>query len=189
MVKLGSELPERERAHLINLLQENVDAFAWSPTDMSGVDPEISQHHLCISPDVRPVKQKPRRLAPERQQVIREEVKRLLVAGFNEEAKYPRWLSNVVLVKKPSGSWRMCVDYIDLNRAIQRIVTPSHRSTSWWTQRPVMPAFLSWTPSPATNQIKMAPEDQQHTTFLTNQGVYFYKVMPFGLKNAGATYQ
>nr|XP_009387907.1 PREDICTED: uncharacterized protein LOC103974748 [Musa acuminata subsp. malaccensis] len=188
-VKVGSELLEHERARLINLLQENVDVFAWSPTDMAGVDLEVSQHHLCISPDARPVKQRPRRLAPERQQVVRGEVERLLAVGFIEEAKYPHWLSNVVLVKKPNGSWRICVDYTDLNRACPKDCYPLPRidqlvdAMAGHARLSFMDAFSGY------NQIRMALEDQQHTAFLTDQGVYFYKVMPFGLKNAGATYQ
>nr|XP_009420585.1 PREDICTED: uncharacterized protein LOC104000295 [Musa acuminata subsp. malaccensis] len=65
-VKIGSELPEQERKQLVGFLQENADVFAWSPSNMTGVDPEVAQHHLNISPDARPVKQKPRRQAPDR---------------------------------------------------------------------------------------------------------------------------
>nr|XP_009395688.1 PREDICTED: uncharacterized protein LOC103980886 [Musa acuminata subsp. malaccensis] len=151
-IRIGSELPEQERRQFIGFLQENANVFAWSPSDMTGVDPKTTQHYLSIAPDARPIKQKPRRQAPDRQLAIHEEVERLLVAGFIEEVKYPRWLSNVVLVKKTNGSWRMCVDYTSLN----------HQNGA---------------------------DDQEHTTFLTDLGVYFYKVMPFGLKNAGATYQ
>ncbi|XP_064940582.1 uncharacterized protein LOC135594090 [Musa acuminata AAA Group] len=128
-VKVGSELPEQEREQLVCLLRENADVFAWSPSDMTGVDPGVAQHHLNIPPDARPVKQRPRQQAPDRQRVIREEVTRLLAAGFIEEARYPQWLSN-------DGTRR------------QRAYDLPHRSR-----------------------------------------VYFYKVMPFGLKNAGATYQ
>ncbi|XP_009419888.2 uncharacterized protein LOC103999771 [Musa acuminata AAA Group] len=188
-IKIGSELPEREQERLVGLLRENADIFAWSPSDMTGVDPEVAEHHLNIPPDARPVKQKPRRQAPDRQRTIQEEVDRLLAVGFIEEAKYPRWLSNVVLVKKHNGSWRMCVDYTSLNSAcpkdcyslpkIDQLVdaTVGHARLSF------MDAYSGY------NQIRMAPEDREHTAFLTDQGVYFYKVMPFGLKNAGATYQ
>ncbi|XP_064947796.1 uncharacterized protein LOC135598185 [Musa acuminata AAA Group] len=56
MVKVGSELPEPERERLVGLLRENADIFAWSPSDMTGVDPRVAQHHLHIPPDARPVK-------------------------------------------------------------------------------------------------------------------------------------
>ncbi|URD77573.1 Retrotransposon protein [Musa troglodytarum] len=188
-VGVGSELDAQEQAQLISFLQQNADIFAWTPADIPGVDPKVSQHHLCISPTVRPVKQRPRAQAPERQQAVREEVERLLAAGFIEEVKYPQWLSNVVLVKKPNGSWRMCVDYTDLNRACPKDCYPLPRidqlvdSTAGHARFSFMDAFSDY------NQIRMAPEDQEHTAFLTNLGTYFYKVMPFGLKNAGATCQ
>ncbi|XP_064947540.1 uncharacterized protein LOC103974979 [Musa acuminata AAA Group] len=188
-IRVGSELPEQEREQLIGLLQENADVFAWSPSDMTGVDPEVALHHLSISSDARPIKQKLRRQAPERQIAVLEEVTRLLKAGFIKEAEYPQWLSNVVLVKKANGSWRMCVDYTGLNKACPKDCYPLPRvdqlvdATAGHTRLSFMDAFSGY------NQIRMAPEDQEHTAFITDQGVYFYKVMPFGLKNAGATYQ
>ncbi|XP_065017743.1 uncharacterized protein LOC135644202 [Musa acuminata AAA Group] len=156
---------------------------------MAGVDPEVAQHHLNISPDARPVKQKPRCQALDRQLAIREEVERLLTADFIEEVRYPRWLSNVVLVKKPNGSWSMCVDYTSLNNACPKDCYPLPKvdqlvdATVGHARLSFMDAFSGY------NQIRMTPEDQEHTAFLTDQGVYFYKVMPFGLKNVGATYQ
>ncbi|XP_064955645.1 uncharacterized protein LOC103986523 [Musa acuminata AAA Group] len=188
-VKVGSELLEQEREQLVGLLRENADIFAWSPSDMKGVDPKVAEHHLNIPPDARPVKQKPRRHAPDRQHAIQEEVDRLLAAGFIEEAKYPQWLSNVVLVKKHNGSWRMCVDYTSLNGACPKDCYPLPKidqlvdATAGHARLSFMDAYSGY------NQIRMAPEDRERTTFLTDQGIYFYKVMPFGLKNAGATYQ
>ena len=55
--------------------------------------------------------------AQERDKAIAEEVRKLLEAGFIREVYYPDWLANVVMVKKPNGKWRMCVDFTDLNRA------------------------------------------------------------------------
>ncbi|XP_065050312.1 uncharacterized protein LOC135680360 [Musa acuminata AAA Group] len=144
---------------------------------------------ISISPDARPVKQKLRRQAPERQVAVREEVARLLEAGFIKEARYPQWLSNAVLAKKANGSWRMCVDYTSLNNACPKDCYPLPKvdqlvdATTGHARLSFMDAFSGY------NQIKMTPEDQDHTAFLTDQGAYFYKVMPFGLKNAGATYQ
>uniref|UniRef100_A0A804JHV5 Flavin-containing monooxygenase n=1 Tax=Musa acuminata subsp. malaccensis TaxID=214687 RepID=A0A804JHV5_MUSAM len=188
-IRVGSELPEPEREQLVGLLQENADVFAWSPSDMTGVNPGVALHRLSVSTDARPVKQKLRQQAPERQTAIQEEVTRLLKAGFIKEAGYPQWLSNVVLVKKANGSWRMCVDYTSLNKACPKDCLPLPRvdqlvdATAGHARLSFMDAFSGY------NQIRMAPEDQEHTAFITNQGVYFYKVMPFGLKNAGATYQ
>ena len=74
--------------------------FAGQETTAAVTVPKAAQHHLNISPDARPVKQRPRPQAPDRQQAVRQEVERLLAADFIEEVKYPQWLSNVVLIKK-----------------------------------------------------------------------------------------
>ena len=118
-----------------------------------------------------------------------EEVNKLLVVGFICEVYYPDWLANVILVKKSNGKWKMCVDFIDLNKAYPKDSFPLLRinelvdSTAGHKLLTFMDAFSGY------NQIKMAKEDQEKTTFTTSQGLYCYKVMPFKLKIVGATYQ
>ena len=90
------------------------------------------------------------------------------------------------MVKKSNGKWRMCVDFTDLNNACPKDSFPLPRidqlvnSTAGHELLTFMDAFSSY------NQILMKEEDH---TFVTSQGLYCYKVMPFGLKNTGATYQ
>lgn len=74
--------------------------FVWSTRDMLGIDSNVAQHHLNISSKVRLMKQKPHKFALECQQVISDEVDKLLGEGFITEVKYPQWLTNVILVKK-----------------------------------------------------------------------------------------
>ena len=105
------------RTRLIRFLKENLDVFAWSHEDMPGISPEVIQHKLKVDPEWKPVQQRRRTFALERDQAIAEEVTKLLTAGFIWEVYYPKWLSNVVLVKKANGKWRMCVDFTDLNKA------------------------------------------------------------------------
>jgi hypothetical protein len=120
---------------------------------------------------------------------VADEVAKLLATGFVREVDYPEWLANVVLVKKSNNKWRMCVDFTDLNKACPKYSFPLPRidllvdSTSGHQLLSFMDAFLGY------NQIQMAEEDQEKTSFITNRGLYCYKVMPFRLKNAGATYQ
>ena len=91
-------------------------------------------------------------------------------------------------MKKANGKWRMCVDFMDLNKACPKDSFPLPRidqlvdSTAGHKLLTFMDAFSGY------NQIKMTEEDQEKTTFITSQGFYCYKVMSFGLKNAGATY-
>ena len=110
-------------------------------------------------------------------------------AGFIWEVYYPDWLTNVILVKKTNRKWRMCVDFTDLNKACSKDSFPLPRidqlvdSIARYKLLMFMDAFSGY------NQIKMVEEDQEKIAFITSQGLYYYKVMPFGLKNAGATYQ
>jgi hypothetical protein len=83
---------------------------------MPGVPRELAEHSLDVSKTAKPAKQKLRRFAKDRKEVIRVEILKLLVVGFICECKNPVWLTNPVLVPKKTGQWRMCIDYTDLNR-------------------------------------------------------------------------
>ena len=84
---------------------------------MPGVPRELAEHTLNIDPKFKPVKQFLQRFNEERRKAIGEEVAQLLAAGFIIEVFHPEWLANPVLVLKKNDSWRMCVDYTDLNKA------------------------------------------------------------------------
>ena len=95
----------------------HLDAFAWSASDMPGIDPDFLCHRLTMDPKVRPVRQRRIKFNEERRLVVQKEMKKLLNAGHIREIQYPEWLANVVLVKNANGKWRMCVDFTDLNKA------------------------------------------------------------------------
>ena len=114
---IGSKLAEHLKSPLTHFLRQNKDVFAWKQADMGGIDPTIITYRLNVSPSFKPVKQKRRSFAPERQKAINEEVGKLLQAGAIREVEYHEWLANVVLVKKVNGKWRLCIDFIDINRA------------------------------------------------------------------------
>jgi hypothetical protein len=118
---------------------------------------------------------------------VMEEVEKLLTTRFIREVYYPEWLANVVMVKKSSGKWQMCVDFTDLNKACPKDSYPLPRidqlvdSTVGHKLLSFMDTFSSY------NQMDEA--DQEKTAFITSRGLFCYKVMPFGLKNVGAMYQ
>ena len=94
-----------------------------------------------------------------------------------------------MLVKKPNGKWRMCVDYTDLNKACPQDAYPLpniDRLVDGAAGHAVLSFLDAYS---GYNQIPMAGEDKLKTAFITEEANLFYKVMPFGLKNAGATYQ
>ena len=120
---------------------------------------------------------------------IKEEVKKQLDAGFLEVAKYLQWVANIVLVPKKDGKVRMCVDYRDLNRVSPKDNFPLPHIDTLMDNTAKHSLFSFMDRFSSYNQIRMTPEDMEKTTFLTMWGTFCYKVMPFGLKNAGATYQ
>ena len=156
---------------------------------MPGIDPSIIVHRLNVSPSFPLIRQKKRVFAPERDQAIVEEVRKLQEARFIREVYYPDWLTNVVMVKKASEKWRMCVDFTDLNKACPKDSYPLPRvyvlvnSTARHQLLSFMDAFSGY------NQIRMHEDDQEKTSFVTSQGLFCYRVMPFSLKNACVTYQ
>ncbi|RVW76532.1 Retrovirus-related Pol polyprotein from transposon 17.6 [Vitis vinifera] len=188
-IRIDSSLSPDERSRLINLLRSYLDVFAWSYEDMPGLDPTIVQHHLPILPHARPVKQKLRRLHPRWSLQVKEEIQKQLSVGFLSMVEYPEWLANVVPVPKKDGKVRVCVDFRDLNKASPKDDFPLPHidmlvdSTTGHPMLSFMDGFSGY------NQILMAPEDMVKTFFITEWGTYCYRVMPFGLKNAGATYQ
>jgi len=121
--------------------------------------------------------------------VIRQETQKLLSAGHKREIQYPEWLTNVVLVKNANKKWRMCVDFTDLNKAYPKDSYPLPSidalvdSASGCRLLSFLETFLGY------NQILMHNRDECKTTFMTDLSSYCYKVMSFGLKNSGATYQ
>ncbi|GJW02462.1 reverse transcriptase domain-containing protein [Tanacetum coccineum] len=116
-IMIGSTLTEEGRNKLCSLLQQNLDVFAWKPTDMTGFPRHIAEHRLNVRKGCSPIRQKKRGQAADRNQEIQEEVGKLVEIGIMREVHYHDWLSNLVMVKKHDNSWRMCVDFKDLNKA------------------------------------------------------------------------
>ena len=94
---------------------------------MPRIDAEVMEHRLVVDPKHRPMKEKIRDHASERQKAIAEEVDKLLKIGFIREVNYPDWISNVVLVKKANDKWRMCIDFKKLNKACPKDSYPLPR--------------------------------------------------------------
>ena len=187
--QVGSQLPRQEREELIEFFKQNIDVFAWNTYEALGVDLEFICHHLNVNPLVAPKKQLPRCLSKEDAEAVRQEVAKLKQAGAIKEIFYPQWLANTVVVKKKSGKWRVCVDFTDLNKACPKDpfsmpkIDQLVNATVDYPRMSFLDAFQGY------HQIPLALDDQEKTVFVTPIGNYHYKVMPFGLKNVGSTYQ
>jgi len=166
-----------------------MDAFSWSSVDMPGIDPNFLCHRLTMDEKVRPVVQRKRKFNEEWCLIIREETQKLLKVSHIREIQYLEWLANEVLVQKTNRKWRMCVDFTDLNKACPKDSYPLLSidslvdSASSCRLLSFLDAFLGY------NHIRMHPRDENKTTFMIKLSNYFYKFMPFGLKNACATYK
>ncbi|KAL2247814.1 UNVERIFIED_CONTAM: hypothetical protein Sindi_2633700 [Sesamum indicum] len=117
ITKIGSRLTKEMETLIFAFLQNNSDVFAWDRSDIRGISPEVIVHRLNADPAARPVQQKKRSFGIEKNAIIKEEVEKLLAAGYISEVHYTDWLSNVVVVPKASGKWRMCTDFTNLNKA------------------------------------------------------------------------
>ena len=122
-----------------------------------------------MNPASSPIRQKKRVFAQERDKAIVKEVRKLLEADFIREIYYSNWLANVVMVKKANEKWRMCIDFMDLNRACPKDSYPLPRidtlvdSTARHDLLSFMDAFLGY------NQIKMNEDNQERTSFVTSE--------------------
>lgn len=125
----------------------------------------------------------------ERQAVVREEINKLLQAKFIRDIQFTQWLSNIVLVPKRRGNWRVYIDFTNLNKACPKDDQPLPRidqmvdATAGHELLSFMDSYWGY------KQVHMRRIDEHKTAFVTDMGVYCYIRMPFGLKNAGATFQ
>uniref|UniRef100_A0A2N9GTJ6 Reverse transcriptase/retrotransposon-derived protein RNase H-like domain-containing protein n=1 Tax=Fagus sylvatica TaxID=28930 RepID=A0A2N9GTJ6_FAGSY len=188
-VKIGTRCAAEQKEALIALLREFHEIFAWSYQDMPGLDTDIVVHKIPLKPECKPVKQALRRMKPEVILKIKEEVEKQLKAGFLSTVTYSDWVANIVPVPKKDGKVRMCVDYRDLNRASPKDNFPLPHIDTLVDNTATNVVFSFMDGFSGYNQIKMAEEDKSKTAFITHWGTFVYDVMPFGLKNAGATYQ
>ncbi|GKB72000.1 reverse transcriptase domain-containing protein [Tanacetum coccineum] len=165
-VIIGGTLSTEGRTELCSLLKKNLDIFAWQPSDMTGVPRSVAEHQLNIQEGYSPVRQKKRGQAPKRSKAIQAEVQKLVEAGIMREVYYHDWLSNPVMdcYPLPEIDWKV-------------------ESLCGYPFKCFLDAYKGY------HQIQMAESDEEKTAFHTSQGVYCYTKMPFGLKNAGATYQ
>jgi hypothetical protein len=156
---------------------------------MLGVPRNLIEHSLNIDPKATPKRQHLRRFADDRRDAIKKELVKLLAAGFFREVFHPEWLTNPILVrKKNTNEWRMCVDYTHLNKHYSKDTfgLPQIDQVIDSTAGCDLLCFLDY--YSGYHQIAIKEEDQEKTAFITPFGAYCYTTMSFGLKNAGATY-
>ncbi|BBN70458.1 transposable element gene [Prunus dulcis] len=184
--------PKLELKPLPNHLKYAYLALGWTIADIKGISPSMCMHRILMEEDSKPSRDAQRRLNPNMKEVVRAEVLKLLDAGIIYPISDSKWVSPVQVVPKKSGitvvkneknelvptrtitGWRVCIDYRKLNTSTRKDHFPL----------PFIDQMLD-----RYNQIPIAPEDQEKTTFTCPFGTFAYRRMPFGLCNAPATFQ
>jgi len=179
---------EEQRLKLKLILSENREAFSLNG-EIGCTDKVL---HRIPTGDAAPIRQKPHRLPlfakGEADKCMKEMLDLDIIEPVGDEES--EWVSPIVLVRKKDGSWRFCVDFRSLNRVTKRSSFPLPRiddtlasmyGCSWFTSLDIKSAYWN---------IKVAPEDRNKTAFVVpGHGIHRFKRMPFGLKNAGASFQ
>ena len=188
---ISANIDPELKMKVISLLKEFKDCFAWDYNEMPGLSRNLVEHKLPMKDGAKPVKQTPRRFAPAVVSKIKEEIERLLKSKFIQTARYVEWLANIVPVLKKNGKLRVCIDFRNLNTATPKdeyampVAEMLVDSAAGFQYLSMLDGYAGY------NQIFIAEEDVPKTAFRCPGalGTYEWVVMPFGLKNAGATYQ
>lgn len=183
-IKIG-ELTPKQKEQFDQLLEKHKDIFIKHPNDFGRTD--VTTHPIDTK-DEKPIKQHAYKTDFKKQEVIQKEINKMLEAGVIRRSTSP-WTSPVVLIPKPDGSIRFCIDYRKLNKITRKDNQPlpriddlldSFQKSKWFTSLDLAAGY--W-------QVPMKPEDIEKTAFITHLGTYEFLVMPFGLCNAPATFQ
>jgi hypothetical protein len=189
LVKISRKLSQKQRDIYVELMKQYSYVFAWSYEDLKLFDTEIIQHKIPLKPGSKPFKQKSRQFNPMLLPIIEKEMKRLLDSKMIVPLRYSKWVANLVPIKKKSGEIRLCVDFMNLNRCSLKDNYPLPKMDHI-LQRVVGAKNISMLDGySGSNQISIIEEDKKKTTFTTPWGTFMYEKMPFGLMNAGATFQ
>ncbi|TQD93529.1 hypothetical protein C1H46_020876 [Malus baccata] len=206
-VIIAADLSSTEEDKLLRILRSHQDAIGWTIADIKGISPTICMHKILMEDGVKPAIDAQRRLNPIMKEVVRNEVMKLLDAGMIYPISDSKWISPTQVVPKRSGitvvkndnnelvptrlttGWRMCVDYRKINAGTRKDHFPLP-FIDQMLERLAGRAFYCFLDGySGYNQIPVAPEDQEKTTFTCPFGTFAYRRMPFGLCNAPATFQ
>lgn len=180
---LNLSRPEREALH--KLLTEFEDIFSRGAHDIGRTN--LAKHKIDTG-DSRPIKQAMRRVPFQRYKEVENLVKDMIKQDVIEPSSSP-WASPIVLVKKKDGSTRFCIDYRKLNSVTKKDAYPLPRIDEILDHLSGAKYFSSLDLASGYWQVEVEPEDREKTAFITGEGLFQFKVLPFGLSNAPGTFQ
>ena len=185
VVAAGSSLNSIQQEQLFFLLLEFADVFAFNPNDLGRAG---AVTHKINTGDSPPIRQRVRRIP----QYRREEAKQLLQGMLKRDVVQPSdspWASPIVLVRKKNGAIRFCIDYRKVNAVTRKDAYPLPRIDDTLDTLSGSKLFSTLDLASGYWQVEVEPQDREKTAFCTPEGLYEFKVMPFGLCNAPATFQ
>ncbi|BBG96800.1 transposable element gene [Prunus dulcis] len=206
-VIIASHLGPNDENKLLRVLKEHKTAIGWSIADIKGISPTLCMHKILLEDNAMPKRDAQRRLNPNMKEVVRKEVIKLLNVGIIYPISDSKWVSPVQVVPKKSGitvvkneanelvptrmttGWRVCIDYRKLNTATSKDHFPLPFIDQMLERLAGHSHYCFLDGYSGYNQIAIAPEDQEKTTFTCPFGTFAYRRMPFGLCNAPATFQ
>lgn len=189
LIKLSKSLPPAEKVKYLELLKEFQDVFAWSYEYLKSYATNIIQHTIPIKENQKPFRQKLRRINPILLPSIEKEIRRMYEAKIITPLRFSGWVSNLVPTRKKTDKIRLCVDLRNLNKVSLKDNHPlpemdhTLQRVLWSTRISLLDGFSGY------NHILVHPDDQAKTAFATPSGTFIHVKMPFGLKNAEATFQ
>jgi hypothetical protein len=156
---------------------------------MHGIHPNTCIHHIYIEDNSNIIRKPQRRMNPLLKEIVKDELQKLLNVNFIYPISDSQWVSPLVIVPKKNGKWHVCVDYRELNKETLKYHFPLPFIDQVLDTLAGKKYFSFLDGFSGYNQIQIAPEDQDKTTFTCPWGTYTYRVLPFGLCNAPATFQ
>ena len=205
-VIISAALTEAEEQKLLKILRKYKEAIAWSIEDLKGISPSICMHKILLNDNAKTSIEHQRRLNPVMKEVVRKEVLKWLNAGFIYAISDSSWVSPVHVVPKKGGftvirdekneliptrtviGWRVCIDYKKLNTTTRTNHFPLPFIDHMLDRSAGHPHFCFLDVYSGYNQISIALEDQEKTTFTCPFGTFAFRRMPFGLCNAPSTF-
>jgi hypothetical protein len=189
IVKISKYLPTQVKSKYVEFLKKYKDIFAWSYDDLKTYDTYVIEHNIPLKHDIKPFRQKLRQINPILFPVIERKVKNILNTKIIVPLRYSEWVANLVPIGKKSGERRLCVDFKNLNRSSLKDNYPLPKmdhvleKVFGANKMSMIDGFSGY------NQIVVHEDDKEKIAFTTSWGTFMYDKMPFGLMNAGATFQ
>ncbi|KAJ9541005.1 hypothetical protein OSB04_027511 [Centaurea solstitialis] len=206
-VIISATLEPKQEEDLVKVLQNHTKAIGWTISDLKGISPSICQHKIILEDkDFRSIEPQ-RRLNPVMKEVVKKDILKWLDAGIIYPIAGSSWVSPVQCVPKKGGvtvvenekneliptrvvtGWRICMDYRKLNKATHKDHFPLPFIDQMLDRLAGKEYDCFLDGYSGYNQIAIAPEDQEKTTFTCPFGTFAFRRMPFGLCNAPATFQ